>query len=108
MLPDGLLFDIPGSNAAPPLKPLPECFEQDQTSLAIDGPLDVLRTAEDLLDPFRQGDQAREIRSRELRALARVLLDHCALRVEHVARAVDDAAHERIGSTLDRGHDSAV
>jgi type VI secretion system protein ImpJ len=35
MLPDGLLFDIPGSNAAPPLKPLPDCFEQDQTSLDV-------------------------------------------------------------------------
>ena len=33
ILPDGLLFDIPASDAAPPLKQLPECFEQDQTTL---------------------------------------------------------------------------
>src|SRR5262249_2927916 len=33
ILPDGLLFDIPGSDAAPPLKQLPECFDQDQTTL---------------------------------------------------------------------------
>src|SRR5579872_5509557 len=33
ILPDGLLFDIPTSDAAPPLKQLPECFEQDQTTL---------------------------------------------------------------------------
>ncbi|MGA2117811.1 MAG: type VI secretion system baseplate subunit TssK [Bryobacteraceae bacterium] len=30
---DGLLFDIPASDGAPPLKQLAECFEQDQTSL---------------------------------------------------------------------------
>jgi type VI secretion system protein ImpJ len=30
---DGLLFDIPASDAAPPLKQLAECFEPDQTSL---------------------------------------------------------------------------
>ena len=33
ILPDGLLFDIPASDAAPPLKQLPECFDQDQASL---------------------------------------------------------------------------
>ena len=32
ILPDGLLFDIPASDAAPPLKQLAECFEPDQTS----------------------------------------------------------------------------
>src|SRR5436305_10872370 len=31
ILPDGLLFDIPGSDAAPPPKLLADCFEQDQT-----------------------------------------------------------------------------
>jgi len=35
ILPDGLLFDIPASDPAPPLKQLAECFEQDQTSLDI-------------------------------------------------------------------------
>ena len=33
ILPDGLLFEIPNSDAAPPPKPLAECFDQDQTSL---------------------------------------------------------------------------
>ena len=33
ILPDGLLFDIPASDAAPPLKQLAECFEPDQTTL---------------------------------------------------------------------------
>jgi len=33
ILPDGLLFDIPASDAAPPPKPLAEAFEQDQTTL---------------------------------------------------------------------------
>jgi type VI secretion system protein ImpJ len=33
ILPDGLLFEIPGSDAAPPPKQLAECFEPDQTSL---------------------------------------------------------------------------
>src|SRR5215469_4119244 len=33
ILPDGLLFDIPASDMAPPLKQLAECFDQDQTSL---------------------------------------------------------------------------
>src|SRR5271154_7218200 len=31
ILPDGLLFDIPGSDSAPAPKQLAECFEQDQT-----------------------------------------------------------------------------
>ena len=33
ILPDGLLFDIPDSDAAPPPKQLAECFEPDQTSV---------------------------------------------------------------------------
>jgi len=33
IFPDGLLFDIPASDAAPPPKQLAECFEPDQTSL---------------------------------------------------------------------------
>jgi len=33
ILPDGLLFDIPGSDAAPPPKLLADCFEPDQTTL---------------------------------------------------------------------------
>jgi type VI secretion system protein ImpJ len=33
ILPDGLLFDIPTSDAAPPLKQLADCFDQDQTTL---------------------------------------------------------------------------
>jgi type VI secretion system protein ImpJ len=33
IFPDGLLFDIPGSDGVPPLKQLPECFEPDQTTL---------------------------------------------------------------------------
>jgi type VI secretion system protein ImpJ len=33
IFPDGLLFDIPGSDSVPPLKQLPECFEPDQTTL---------------------------------------------------------------------------
>lgn len=33
IFPDGLLFDIPNSDAAPPPKPLADCFEQDQTTL---------------------------------------------------------------------------
>jgi len=35
ILPDGLLFDIPASDAAPPLKQLADCFDADQTSLDI-------------------------------------------------------------------------
>jgi type VI secretion system protein ImpJ len=35
LLPDGLIFDIPGSDAAPPPKELAQCFEPDQTELAI-------------------------------------------------------------------------
>jgi type VI secretion system protein ImpJ len=35
ILPDGLLFDIPGSDPAPPLKQLADCFERDQTSLDV-------------------------------------------------------------------------
>ena len=35
ILPDGLLFDIPGSDAAPPLRPLVECFEPDQATLEV-------------------------------------------------------------------------
>jgi type VI secretion system protein ImpJ len=33
ILPDGLLFDIPASDPAPPLKQLAECFEPDQVTL---------------------------------------------------------------------------
>lgn len=33
ILPDGLLFDIPGSDAAPAPKQLADCFEPDQTTL---------------------------------------------------------------------------
>ncbi len=33
IFPDGLLFDIPGSDGVPPLKQLPDCFEPDQTTL---------------------------------------------------------------------------
>jgi type VI secretion system protein ImpJ len=33
ILPDGLLFDIPDSDAAPPPKLLADCFDPDQTSL---------------------------------------------------------------------------
>jgi type VI secretion system protein ImpJ len=33
ILPDGLLFEIPGSDGAPPPKQLAECFEPDQRSL---------------------------------------------------------------------------
>ncbi len=32
ILPDGLLFEIPNSDAAPPPKQLPDCFEPDQTT----------------------------------------------------------------------------
>src|SRR5271165_3612015 len=35
LLPDGLIFDIPASDSAPPPKQLAECFEPDQTSLDI-------------------------------------------------------------------------
>ncbi|MBZ5584611.1 MAG: type VI secretion system baseplate subunit TssK [Acidobacteriia bacterium] len=35
MMPDGLLFDIPGSDSAPPPKQLAECFEPDQTSVEL-------------------------------------------------------------------------
>ena len=35
ILPDGLLFEIPASDAAPPPKLLAECFEPDQTSLEL-------------------------------------------------------------------------
>ena len=35
ILPDGLLFDIPNSDAAPPPKPLADCFEPDQTTLEL-------------------------------------------------------------------------
>ncbi|HEY2018731.1 MAG TPA: type VI secretion system baseplate subunit TssK [Bryobacteraceae bacterium] len=35
ILPDGLLFDIPASDAAPPHKLLAECFEPDQTTLEL-------------------------------------------------------------------------
>jgi type VI secretion system protein ImpJ len=33
ILPDGLLFEVPASDPAPPLKQLAECFEPDQTTL---------------------------------------------------------------------------
>jgi len=33
LLPDGLIFDIPGSDNTPPPKQLNECFDPDQTSL---------------------------------------------------------------------------
>src|ERR1043165_7987065 len=32
IMPDGLLFDIPNSDGAPPLKQLPDCFDPDQTT----------------------------------------------------------------------------
>src|SRR5208283_1781054 len=32
ILPDGLLFEIPASDPAPPLKQLADCFEPDQTT----------------------------------------------------------------------------
>ena len=35
IMPDGLLFDIPSSDAAPPPKQLPECFEPDQETLDV-------------------------------------------------------------------------
>jgi type VI secretion system protein ImpJ len=35
ILPDGLLFDIPGADPAPDPKPLADAFEQDQNSLTI-------------------------------------------------------------------------
>jgi type VI secretion system protein ImpJ len=35
ILPDGLLFDIPNSDSAPPLKQLGDCFEPDQTTLDV-------------------------------------------------------------------------
>ena len=35
ILPDGLLFDIPASDSAPPPKLLAECFEPDQNSLEL-------------------------------------------------------------------------
>ena len=35
IFPDGLLFDIPGSDSAPPPKLLAECFEPDQTTLDV-------------------------------------------------------------------------
>jgi type VI secretion system protein ImpJ len=35
IMPDGLLFDIPNSDAAPSPKPLADCFEQDQTQLDV-------------------------------------------------------------------------
>lgn len=35
ILPDGLLFDIPNSDSAPPLKQLADCFEPDQTTLDV-------------------------------------------------------------------------
>src|SRR6185436_17540062 len=31
IFPDGLLFEIPDSDAAPPMRPIAEYFEQDQT-----------------------------------------------------------------------------
>src|SRR5208283_5960919 len=35
LLPDGLIFDIPASDSAPPPKELADCFEPDQTSLDV-------------------------------------------------------------------------
>src|SRR5580704_7277459 len=35
ILPDGLLFDIPGSDDAPPPRPLADCFDQDQTAIEL-------------------------------------------------------------------------
>jgi type VI secretion system protein ImpJ len=35
LLPDGLIFDIPASDSAPPPKELADCFEPDQTALDI-------------------------------------------------------------------------
>src|ERR1700722_11260891 len=35
IFPDGLLFDIPRSDAAPPLKKLLECFQQDQNEIDV-------------------------------------------------------------------------
>src|ERR1700738_2622140 len=35
ILPDGLLFDIPGSDSAPSPKLLADCFDADQTTLDV-------------------------------------------------------------------------
>src|ERR1700683_4646556 len=35
ILPDGLLFDIPGSDSAPALKQLADCFEPDHNTLDV-------------------------------------------------------------------------
>ena len=35
IFPDGLLFDIPRSDAAPPPKPLADCFQPDQTEIDV-------------------------------------------------------------------------
>ena len=35
ILPDGLLFEIPGSDSAPPPRPLADCFEPDQTAVEL-------------------------------------------------------------------------
>src|ERR1035441_7598484 len=35
IFPDGLLFDIPRSDAAPPAKPIAECFQPDQNEIDI-------------------------------------------------------------------------
>jgi len=35
IFPDGLLFDIPDADGAPPLRPLKDCFEADQTTLDV-------------------------------------------------------------------------
>src|ERR1035441_4506458 len=35
LFPDGLLFDIPGSDSAPPPKLLADCFEPDQAPLDV-------------------------------------------------------------------------
>jgi type VI secretion system protein ImpJ len=35
IFPDGLLFDVPGSDHAPPLKPLADCFAQDRHTVEL-------------------------------------------------------------------------
>src|ERR1700722_3024651 len=35
IMPDGLLFDIPGADAPPPAKPLANCFEGDVASVDV-------------------------------------------------------------------------
>ena len=83
-------------------------LQQPQSTVSGDRPLDVLRAAERTRDVTRQRDETLQVAGRELRPVAAGEVDDPGVGVEHIARPVDLTAHERLGSTLDRGDHTAV